>query len=512
MEAEPGAIDAWRFEELVGSGTGDLRTGSLERGAETLRSALELWRSPLSDFTYEDFAQTEIRRLVQIRLGAVEELAAAELSLGHDREVLLLVEEALAEDPLRERCRELQMLALYRTGRHAEALRSYEQFRVLLADELGLEPSPPIRRLQERILLHDPSLGPLPSPEAVTEASVVRNPYKGLRPFGEEDAADFFGRQALVAQLVQVLGGGARLVALVGPSGSGKSSVVMAGLVPALRDGALAGSATWVIARMVPGRRPFDELEAVLAGAAPAGLAGSLPELDAADGALVRAAEGVLPPDTDLLLVIDQFEELFSTGDEAERRRFLRSLAAVASTPQHRVRVVLTLRADFYDRPLLDPDFGPVFSAGVVNVHAMTNQEVTEAVTGPAELVGVDVRPALLAELLSDTAAQPGAFPLLQYGLTELFEDRTGATLTVEEYREGGGMHGLLSRRSEELYAGLDPEHQKSALQVFLRLVTLGSGNQRLAGGGSPSVSSPPSGSIPSCCRPCSTSSAATGS
>jgi hypothetical protein len=126
------------------------------------------------------------------------------------------------------------MLALYRVGRHAEALRTFQRLRALLRDELGLEPSPPLQRLQERILLHDPTL--LPGARVATDAVRTRNPYKGLRAFGEPDAPDFFGRDALVDRLLAAIREGARLITLVGPSGSGIGAVA-AGLVPRLQSG-----------------------------------------------------------------------------------------------------------------------------------------------------------------------------------------------------------------------------------------------------------------------------------
>jgi basic membrane lipoprotein Med (substrate-binding protein (PBP1-ABC) superfamily) len=202
---------------------------------------------------------------------------------------------------------------------------------------------------------------------------------------------------------------------------------------------------------MVPGRHPFDELDAARRG---------------------------VPEDADLVLVIDQFEELFSMTDPDDRRAFLRALVDMTSASASRTRIVLTLRADFYDRPLLDPDFGPVFSRHVVNAHAMTAAEIEAAVIQPSRRVGVDVDPALLAELVADTVAQPGALPLLQHALTELFDHRADASLTLEAYRGLGGLHGLLSRSSEEVYRSMDPDHERVALQVFLRLVRLGAGTQ----------------------------------
>ena len=450
LDADPGTIDARRFETLLDEATRGLREGDATVGAEKLRSAMALWRGPaLSEFAYEEFAQSEIRRLTDLRLAGLEELAGVELAAGRSAQAMSVLETAIREDPLRERLRELLMVALYRTGRHAEALRTYEAFRAKLAEELGLDPSPPLQRLQERILLHDPDLAP-PATEPTTGPSAARNPYKGLRPFAEDDAQDFFGRASLEDEVLRALGDGARLVALVGPSGSGKSSVVAAGVIPRLRAGALPGSERWAISGIVPGAHPLGELEAA------------------------RAER----PDGPMLLVIDQFEETFTLSAEVERERFLRELAAAVADPDGRLSVLLTLRADLYGAPLLEPDFAQVFTSGVLNVLPMTAREIGEAVTGPAERVGAHVEPALAAELVADTAGQPGALPLLQFALTELFERQEGGELTLDGYRALGGLRGVVSRRAESLYGSLDAEEQRVAMQVFLRLVRIGHGTE----------------------------------
>ncbi len=202
LEADPESIDAGRFAQLVADGLRRLGDSDPDGGVTVLRSALELWGGPpLSDFMYEEFAQEHIRRLSELRLTALEELASAELDLGSAVQALPLVETAIATDALRERSRELQMIALYRSGRHADALWTYQQYQRMLADELGLDPSPALRRLEERILLHDPALEPGPTPTAPG----ARNPYKGLRAFAEEDAADFFGREGLVGRCLACL-------------------------------------------------------------------------------------------------------------------------------------------------------------------------------------------------------------------------------------------------------------------------------------------------------------------
>jgi basic membrane lipoprotein Med (substrate-binding protein (PBP1-ABC) superfamily)/DNA-binding SARP family transcriptional activator len=474
LETDPFSIDARRFERLVTEGVRELQSGDRTGGARTLESAIRLWRGPpLSDFAYEEFAQAEIHRLEGMYLEAIEELAATEVSMGLEQTALPRIQRAIAEDPLRERSRELQMLALYRTGRQAEALRAFQQYQAVLAEELGLDPSPSLRRLQERILLHDPSLAPEAPPAG---PAGVRNPYKGLRPFGEEDAEDFFGRHLLVEELLAALAGGRRLVAVVGPSGCGKSSVVSAGLIPALRTGAVPGSEGWRVAQMLPGRHPFEELEAALLRAAPIAPDGLHELFEGGTTALVRAAPRILPPSGRLLLVIDQFEELFGLADDPDRLRFLQNVVAAVTDAHDQVRILLTLRADFYDRPLVHPEFGRVFVPGVVSVLPMTPEELGTAVVGPAQRVGVEVEPALLAELVADTADQPGALPLLQYALTELFERRTGPVLRLADYRAVGGLPGALSRRAEELHGRLDEDGRQITRQVLLRLVNLGQG------------------------------------
>src|SRR5262245_40456178 len=161
LDARADSIDMRQFESQVREGTSKIRGGDPDAGAADLRAALRLWRGPaLSDFAYEEFAQPYIRRLHDLHLDAIEVLAAADLAAGRAGEVVPLLDAAIREDPLRERSRELLMLALYRKGRHPEAMRTYQHLRTLLDEELGLEPSPALQRLQERILLHDPALLP----------------------------------------------------------------------------------------------------------------------------------------------------------------------------------------------------------------------------------------------------------------------------------------------------------------------------------------------------------------
>jgi WD40 repeat protein/class 3 adenylate cyclase len=309
--------------------------------------------------------------------------------------------------------------------------------------------------------------------------AIVPNPYKGLRAFEEGDAVDFFGREELVEQLVKRLGQ-TRFLAVVGPSGSGKSSVVRAGLIPAIRRGAIPASEGWHITDMFPGDHPLDGLEAALLRAVPDPPPSLMEQLERDEHGLLRAVMRLLPSDgSELVLVIDQFEEVFTlVEDEAVRTHFLGSLEAAATDPHSRLRVVATLRADFYDRPLLYRGFAELFKSRVEAVVPLSGEEIERAITGPAKRVDVTLEPGLVAAMLADVAEEPGALPLMEYALTELFERRDGRVLFLEAYREIGGVSGALGRRAEELYAELDDGSKEAARQLFLRLVALGEGTE----------------------------------
>ena len=308
-----------------------------------------------------------------------------------------------------------------------------------------------------------------------------RNPYKGLHSFVEADADDFFGRDALVDSLVARLAEpveGASFLAVVGASGSGKSSVVRAGLIPTLRAGALPGSDRWFYVEMLPGAHPFEELETALQHVAvdpPSDLLGTL---EGSDDGLAQIVRRILPDDgTELVLVVDQLEEVFTmVEDEQLRNRFLRSLVAATQGSGARLRVIVTLRADFYDRPLSVPELAELMQTRTATVVPLTPEELERAIDGPAAQVGVVPELALVAEVVADVSERPGALPLLQYALTELFEARRGNTMTLEAYREIGGVSGALARRAEELFDGLAREERRATKQVFLRLVTVEEG------------------------------------
>jgi WD40 repeat protein/DNA-binding SARP family transcriptional activator len=685
-------FDAARFEALVREAKRALPVDP-NVAVGTLEDALALWRGPaLADLADQPSLMAEATRLDNLRLEAQEARIDGLLAIGAQPRAIGELEVLLADNPLREKLWGLLMVALYREGRQADALSVFQRAREILADELGIDPSPDLVRLHERVLRQDPGLdlrgeplrgyrllekiddgptgvvfraiqprverdvavkifpgdiaaepdfvrrfeqetqavaalehphivpihdywrepgrayivsrylrggslrareergkaldgdpalrvveqvasaiafahrqgvahgnlgppsvrfdgegnayvgdfvvgvGPGPDPssdvrelarlvrrllgpdapghlgdlceraelgteivgaDAIAQAARSalertptvrprqvdeRNPYKGLRAFTEADARDFFGRGELVQSLLARMreeGPGVRFLAVVGPSGSGKSSVVRAGVVPAIRHGALGNPEDRFVAEMSPGVDPMRELEAALLRIA-VRPAPRLPDvLDSGSRGLLQAVDLVAPTGAEVVLVVDQFEEVFNQWAEGrEREQFLESLRVATVDPESRLRVILTLRADFYDRPLTYPRFGELLAARTEAVPPLTPDELEQAIRRPAEQVGVTPEPGLVAEMIAEVAHQPGALPLLQYALTELFERRDDGRMTVEAHRGLGGVAGALSTRADHILEARSPEGRRVIKQVFLRLVTLGEGTQ----------------------------------
>jgi WD40 repeat protein/transcriptional regulator with XRE-family HTH domain len=312
----------------------------------------------------------------------------------------------------------------------------------------------------------------------------VVNPFKGLRAFSEADAENFFGRETLVQQLLGRMGEGGdlnRFLAVIGPSGSGKSSVVRAELIPALRRGGLPGSENWFIVDMLPGKHPFEELEASLLRVAVNPPEHLLSQLKDGPRGLLRAVRRILPADesVELVLVVDQFEEAFTlVEDEAERALFLENLTTAILDERSRLRVVITLRADFTDKPLRYVDFGELLNRRFEFILPLTPDELERAIVNPAQRAGLMLEKGLVATIIQNVGDQPGTLPLLQYALSELFEKRDGRVLTNKAYLEIGGVLGALGRSAEKVYAGLSETEVAAARQLFLRLVTLGEGTE----------------------------------
>ncbi|HSM45116.1 MAG TPA: BTAD domain-containing putative transcriptional regulator, partial [Acidimicrobiia bacterium] len=276
IKVAPDSIDATRFERLVRDGLTSIRSADVAYGRVQLEEALNCWNGePLSEFVYDDFAQGYIRSLTELRLDALEALARLELDEGRFDEARETARTAIEVDPLREVPREVMMLALYRTGRQTEALRHYAAYHQLLGDQMGIEPSNEMRELEERILLQDPTL------QLKRQVETDGNPYRGLRAFSEDDADVYFGRESLIAEVLERLEEQPGFVSIVGPSGSGKSSVARAGVTPILRD---RGETVVVLQ---PGSRPLWELAGALDRAGLGPRASLLRKIESDDSPLV---------------------------------------------------------------------------------------------------------------------------------------------------------------------------------------------------------------------------------
>lgn len=690
LRAEPSELDAVRFQSLLRDARRLLPIDA-KAAVGAFDHALDLWRGPaFGDLAAEASLRSEAARLDDLRLSALEERIDAQLTLGDLAEVIGALENLTARHPLRERFWEQLMLALYRAGRQGDALTAYERARRTLADELGIDPSPDLRKVHERILAQSADLDPGGEPlrgyrllerigedpfgvlyrasqpnvgrevavrvvhehrandpafvrrfeseaqavaalehphvapvydywrepgqayvvtrflrggslgelddrsgalpheqttrilgqvasalamahrrgvvhgdlgqsnvlldeegnayltdfsigrgsartsddleafaalahgmlgerlpmevgEALRRAAIapgpddsaavlaefasvlgaranglapfvadVRNPYKGLRPFLEADALDFFGREAFIRRLLDRLsqpGRSSRFIAVVGPSGSGKSSAVRAGLVAALRHGAVPGSEAWFVTEMHPGHHPMEELDAALLRVAVHPPAGLLSRLESGPRGLLELADAIVPEGTELLLIVDQFEEAFTlTEAEDDRALFLESVRVATADRASRVRVIVTLRADFYDRPLRYARIGELIGSSTEILSPLTPEELERAIVRPAEHAGLTVDRALVPQIAADVVEQPGALPLVQYALTELYDRRDDGRLTLEAYREIGGVGGALAASAEHLYASRQPAGRNAVRQLFLRLVTPGEG------------------------------------
>ncbi len=232
---------------------------------------------------------------------------------------------------------------------------------------------------------------------------------------------------------------------------------------------------------MYPGPYPFDSLERSLRSIAVDDVAIGDQLRDDRRG-LARTIEAALPSDDiELVLVIDQFEELFAAGvPETVRAGFLDALVAAVSAGDSRLRVVLTLRADFFDRPLRYAEFGSLVEAALVPVGMPDASELAAAIERPAAAVGLRLEPGLVNEIVSDVADEPGGLPLLQYAMTELFERRRSDVLSLEEYHASGRALGALAQRAESLFAELGERGRTAMHQALLRMVSIEEGGARV--------------------------------
>ncbi len=343
----------------------------------------------------------------------------------------------------------------------------------------------PGERYQTTMALVDDLALALQSETGIEEAPAPGEPpYKGLAYFDVEDAHLFYGREALTAALVDHLKEGSFL-AIVGASGSGKSSVARAGLVAAVQQGEmLSGSETWPVHIITPTARPLETLALSLTRGE-AGVTGAKAlTRDLAEDPnslhlyVRRLLEGKNP--SRLLLLVDQFEELFTLcKDEGERRAFVDNLVrATAAEVDGPTTVAITLRADFYHHCLQYETLRPALERSQKITGPMNRAELRRMIAGPAVDNGWTLEEGLVERLLQDVGDEPGMLPLLSHALHETWSRRRGRTMTHLGYQEAGGVAGAIAQTAEATYQALEAEEQGIARNIFLRLTGWGEGTQ----------------------------------
>jgi DNA-binding SARP family transcriptional activator/WD40 repeat protein len=418
-------LDKDRFEELLARGRQFAATGEPDRAATAVAGALAMVRGePYRTLDHWAPAASEIARLIDLIRTAEEDLLEARLAVGEHREVASRAEALVAQEPLRERRWGALALAQYRCGRQADALRSLRRARAVLREQLGIDPGPDLVALEERILRQDESLRAIAEPRAVS----AECPYKGLAPLDVGDP--LFGRDIEVATcLARSIETG--MLVVTGPSGSGKSSLVRAGLVPALER---------------QGRR----CDVIVPGTS---------------GDLDLATDNSPAP----VLVVDQFEQMFLT--DRPPAAVQATCAALAAYATSRALVVITVRADHLAGLAVDPTLGRLAENNLLLLGPPTGDALREAIERPATDAGLRLEPGLIDLVVRDAEGEPGALPLMSHALAETWRRRDGNVLTVAAYRASGGISGAVARSADRLYESLPPDLRAVLRSVLLRLV-----------------------------------------
>jgi DNA-binding SARP family transcriptional activator/WD40 repeat protein len=423
-------VDSLRFEVQVGRARELLTLGEADRAAYLLTDALALWHGEaFAELENWEPAVAARTRLSELRLEAEELRVDALMRAGRYREVLSEAQVLVRAAPLRERRWMLQARAQYQSGQQGAALRTLHELKRVLAEQLGIDPGPDVAALETSILRQDPSLlvAEAPAPSAAC-------PWMGLRPYGVEDADWFFGRDGDVAACLETLAR-TSVLALVGPSGSGKSSLLRAGVSAALRR---RGQPSVTI---TPGAHPLESLTALTA--APRGAT----------------------------LLVDQCEELFSLCENPEERQeFLRVLTAEATDRM----VVIALRADHLADVASHAGFSRLVERGMYLVGGLDEEGLRVAVEAPARQAGLLIEPGLVDLLVREVGNDPGALPLMSHALLETWKRRESSTLTVAGYRASGGINGAVAQSAEGLYSQIEVESRHLLRDLVLRLVSPG--------------------------------------
>lgn len=425
---DPDAIDAVRFERLVSAARGHRLRGEHDRAVDAYGRALGFWRgAPLQDVADWEPGVVEALRLIEIRASAEEELLDARLATGEHRALIPDAERLLREEPLREDRWSILSLANYRADRQGEALALLRSARERLADELGIEPGPRLASLELAILRRDPEL----DAPALAPAADERCPYPGLQAFGPEDTEFFFGRETDADTVLERILPGS-IVTIAGASGTGKSSLLLAGVLPRLRERG----------RTVELIRPGG-------------------------GVLTTVRRAVERCE---VLAIDQAEEIdgASPQDVAEfgvlARTFLDGGGAI----------VITVRSDALDAIRALPAVGDDIGRGVYLLGPLSDAAYRSAVEAPAQAAGLRVEPGLVELAVRDAGDRSSTLPHLSHAMQETWNRREGSTLTVEGYRLAGGIPGAIAQSAEEAFRALSPADQEVCRSLMMRLLDRG--------------------------------------
>jgi len=311
-------------------------------------------------------------------------------------------------------------------------------------------------------------------------------PYKGLDAFDEEDAELFFGREKLVDDLVERVKE-SRTVFVTGPSGSGKSSLVRAGLIPDLKKGSIKVSHDWQYLIMKPGREPIKALAVAVAG--------MVHSTDAQDDVIKKALtdETIFTRWCDIalqdghnkrvVLFVDQFEEVFTQiNAEEDRVAFFNLLTHAATVENGRVIILFSMRSDFVSNCAIYPKLNELLNQQFIQIGAMQPDELVSAIAQPALRVGLQIDPKLIAQIINETEGEPGSLPLMQFALKDLFDSQTTQNklvdLNLRDYLQRGGIHKALERHADQTFGGFNTAEQELARSVFTGLIEIGRGTQ----------------------------------
>jgi WD40 repeat protein/DNA-binding SARP family transcriptional activator len=390
------------------------------------------------------------------------------------------------------------LLAYAALGDSAQMSATYQRCQNALDEFLGVDPSPETRTLYENLLQGKPIEGVDLTSTQVAPFHVHQlneppeagdPPYKGLQYFDEGDAAFYFGREFLVEKLVGQIRAPSSLVVIVGASGSGKSSIVRAGLIPALKhatslaDGSLPSPASdqWQTIILTPTAHPLEALAFSLTKEIESVTAAStlMDDLSRDSRSLALYAKHRLAENNTVhrLLVIDQFEELFTLcRDEFECEAFIDNLLTALSSSQveRLLTIILTIRADFYSHLAQYPELREAVAKGQEYIGPMNADELRRAIVEPAKRANWEFETGLVDLILRDVGDEPGALPLLSHALLETWHRRSGRTMTLKGYLDAGGVKGAIAHTAESLYQDLSPAEQAVARDIFLRLTELG--------------------------------------